>query len=100
VVKKTVAIHPVIDRYVRRVWALLVESGYNAKYSTAVNFILLGGILEALKDGGWSEETRKAVLSFIEDEEVLNRLNLESMVEGIVEKILPKEVREKVRRGR
>jgi len=102
VVKKTVAIHPIIDSYIRKTWALLVESGYDATYSTALNFMLLGAIFEALKNGGWSEETRRLVWSFMEDEETVKELNLEDQLANIAERVsVPKEViisiREKVK---
>jgi hypothetical protein len=102
VVKKTVAIHPIIDAYIRKTWALLIESGYDATYSTALNFMLLGAIFEALKEGGWSEETRGLVWSFMEDEETIKELNLEDHLANIGEKISVSkeaiiEIREKVR---
>jgi hypothetical protein len=102
VVKKTVAIHPIMDAYIRKTWALLVESGYDATYSTALNFMLLGAISEALKVGGWSEETRRRVWSFMEDEGTVKELNIEDHLANIGEKISVSkeviiEIREKVR---
>jgi hypothetical protein len=64
--------------------------------------MLLGAIFEALKKGGWSEETRKLVWSFMEDEETIKELNLEDHLANIGEKISVSkeaiiEIREKVR---
>ena len=102
VVKKTVAIHPILDRYVRRTWALLVEAGYDATYSLALNFMLLGAVLEAIKEGGWSEETREMVWdSFLKDRKAIEELNLEDMLANLKEYITPKhvtvEIQEKVK---
>ncbi|RLG90423.1 MAG: hypothetical protein DRO36_06120 [Candidatus Hecatellales archaeon] len=103
VIKKTVAIHPIMDSYIRKIWSLLVESGYDATYSTALNFMLLGAIFEATqKKEGWSEETRRLVWSFMEDEETIKELNLEDQLANLTNNItLPKEViielREKIK---
>ena len=102
VIKKTVAIHPILDKYVRRTWALLVEAGYDATYSLALNFMLLGAVLEAIKEGGWSEETREMVWdSFLKDRKAIEELNLEDMLANLKEYITPKhvtvEIQEKVK---
>jgi len=86
VVKKTVAIHPIMDSYIRKTWSILIENGYDATYSTALNFLLLGAILEATKEEGWSEQTRKFVWDFMEDEKTINELNLEDQLAKISEK--------------
>jgi siroheme synthase (precorrin-2 oxidase/ferrochelatase) len=91
VVKKTVALHPIMDRYIRRTWALLIEAGYDATYSTALNFILLGAVLEAIKEGGWSDETRRMLWdSFMEDRKTIEELNLEDMLTTLSERISKK----------
>ena len=90
VVKKTVVIHPLIDGYVRRTWAFLIEQGYNATYSTALNFMLLGAIFEALKEGGWDKRTRKLVYDFLKDEKTIEEINREDMLLNILEGILLK----------
>jgi predicted histidine transporter YuiF (NhaC family) len=102
VVRKTVAIHPIIDNYVRKTWSMLIENGYDATYSTALNFMLLGAISEAMKEGGWSKETRNIVWSFMEDEKTINELNLEDHLASIADKLsVPKnvivEIREKIK---
>jgi len=87
VVKKTVAIHPVMDKFIRKTWAMLIEMGYDATYSTALNYLLLGAILEASKKGGWSEETRNIVWAFLEDEKTLKEINLEDQIANILNNI-------------
>lgn len=77
VVKKTVAIHPTMDSYIRKTWAMLIEAGHNATYSTALNFMLLAALMEAIKEGGLSNETRDLIWDFAKDEETIEELNLE-----------------------
>ena len=76
-VKKTVAIHPLMDKYIRQTWSLLIEEGYDATYSTALNFMLLAAMGEAIKNKGWSKTTRRNVWNFVEDEATVRALNLE-----------------------
>ncbi|MCX8162908.1 MAG: hypothetical protein N3E44_08020, partial [Candidatus Bathyarchaeota archaeon] len=53
--------------------------------------LLLGGIFEALKEGGWSPETRSLLWdSFIKDSRIIEELNLEDMLLRIGEKISKK----------
>jgi hypothetical protein len=46
VVKKTVAFHPIMDNYVRKLLAILIEKGWNATYSTALNYMILGHAMD------------------------------------------------------
>lgn len=87
VVKKSVAIHPIMDKFVRKTWSLIIEDGYDATYSTALNFMLLGAILEANKEGGWSDETRKLVWNFMDDKKTVRELNLEDHITNIAGQI-------------
>jgi hypothetical protein len=90
VVKKTVAIHPVIDKFIRKTWAILIENGYDATYSTALNFMLLIAIMEAIKGGSLSEETINIVWDFLKDEKTIEELNLTDQLSNIAEKISKK----------
>lgn len=76
-VKKSVVLHPLMDQYVRKTWALLVDAGHDATYSTALNFMLLAAIGESIKDDGLSEQTREDVWNFINDQATINKLNLQ-----------------------
>lgn len=46
VVKKTVALHPIMDDYVRKLLAILIQKGWNATYSTALNYMILGHAMD------------------------------------------------------
>lgn len=76
VVKKTVAINPLMDEYIRKTWAMLIEAGYDASYSTAVNFMLLEHML-SVSEKGISKKVTEYVRSFLNDESTLDELNLE-----------------------
>ncbi len=53
IVKKTVALHPLVDRAVRRLWARLIEAGLDASYSTALNLLVMLSLCsENLEDIG------------------------------------------------
>ena len=69
---------------------MLIEEGYDATYSTALNFMLLGAIAEALKEGGWSEKTREIVWNFMEDKDTIRELNLEDQLANIPDNIIMK----------
>lgn len=86
-VKKTVAIHPVIDKYIRMTWALLIEAGYDATYSTALNLMLLAAILE-ISRGDLSRETAEILQSFLRDVKTVEELKLVEQVSDITERIM------------
>jgi hypothetical protein len=77
-VKRTVAIHPIMDAYVRETWSLLVKDvdGFDITYSAALNFMLLGAVNEALKKRGWTKETREWAWAFARDRETIEQLKL------------------------
>lgn len=83
VIKKTVAIHPLMDQYIRKTWALLVESGYDATYSTALNFMLLATIYEATQERGLSEKARDLIWKFVADQKTIDELNLQDHLVNI-----------------
>lgn len=91
-VKKTVAIHPLMDKYVRQTWSILIEDGYDATYSTALNFMLLAAIGEATSGKGWSKTTRQNVWSFVEDEATMRALSLEDHLASLKQLIEAPEV--------
>jgi hypothetical protein len=97
VIKKTVAIHPIVDTFIRKTWAMLIENGFDATYSTALNFILLGVIIEVTKKEGWSREAREVVWKSLKDEKIIKEFNITEQLSIIVEEIsreLVKEVSE------
>jgi len=76
VVKKTVAIHPILDQYIRDMWAILIQSGYDASYSTALNYMLLEHI-RSVAEHGIEKDVAKDLDSFLDDEETIEELDLE-----------------------
>lgn len=74
-IKKSVVLHPIMDQYIRKTWALLIEAGHDATYSTALNFMLLAAIDESIKDDGLSEETRDDLWGFVNDQRTIDKLN-------------------------
>lgn len=84
VVKKTVAINPIIDDYVRKTWAILIEEGYDASYSTALNYMLLCQIL-IVADKGIPQKIRNELNSFLIDESSIDELNIEDFSQKIDE---------------
>jgi len=84
-VKKSVVLHQVMDRYVRHTQALLLqaEPTVDATYSTALNFLLLGLINEALKQGGLSAEVRDILWGFARDNRTIERLHLDERLDGV-----------------
>ena len=80
VIKKTVALHPIMDTYVRKTWAILIEEGYDATYSTALNFMLLIAVVQASGSDGLSEETKDVIWAFASNRELINALDLEGNI--------------------
>ncbi len=85
VIKKSVVLHPLIERFVRETQAVLIraEPPVDATYSAALNFMLLGAIQEALKPGGLSHTTRDLIWDFVHDREAIEELNLHDRLGSI-----------------
>jgi len=96
IIKKTVVIHPVIDMYVRETWAALIKAGYDATYSTALNFMLLIAIMETITRG-WSRETTQVLQSFLKDEKTIEELSMTEQLSKVVE-YMTREIIENARR--
>jgi hypothetical protein len=77
VVKKTLAIHPIMDKFIRMTWSILVEAGYDATYSSALNMMLLIAIIETKREGGFSNETLDTIWNFAQDQATIDELNLQ-----------------------
>ena len=95
VIKKTVVIHPIMDSYIRKTWAMLIENGKDASYSLALNFMLLAMIFEAIKPEGLTEKTRELIWNFIDDKKTINELNLQDFLMTLEEKVKPENSSEK-----
>ena len=74
VVKKTIAIHPIMDGHIRKLWAILVDNGWDATYSTALNWMVLCHFLEVGKHG-ISKPTQETLRKFLSDESAIKELN-------------------------
>jgi hypothetical protein len=64
-IKRTVTVHPLINKCVRKIWSKMVEKSMfeNPKYSTALNIAALYGIISIAK--GLDEDTwRRTVETF------------------------------------
>lgn len=77
IIRKTVALHPTIDAAVRKCWAILIQNGYDATYSTAVNALILGGWIapQYLKGDEWRKYFDN-FNSFLNDEKTIEEINL------------------------
>ncbi|MEE8470288.1 MAG: hypothetical protein V3S51_03055 [Dehalococcoidia bacterium] len=85
VIKKTVALHPIMDNYVRKTWAMLIDEGHDATYSSALNFMLLLAIVQASERDGLSDETKDVIWAFAQNRELINALHLEDDVSKLKE---------------
>jgi hypothetical protein len=74
VVKKTIALHPIMDRYVRLTEKTLREKGYDPTYSTAVNFMLLYIIFD-LQYRKVQPKVAKMLSDFLNDRESVNQIS-------------------------
>ena len=85
VVKKSVVLHPIMDRYVRHTQALLLqaEPPVDSTYSAALNFMLLGLINEALEAGGLSAHVRTVIWDFARDKKSIYHLNLHDRLDRV-----------------
>jgi len=89
VIKKTVVIHPIMDSYIRKTWAILIESGKDASYSSALNFMLLATIFVAQQSEGLTDKTKELLWNFIDDKETMDELNLQESLATYEENIKP-----------
>ena len=82
VVKKTVALHPTMDAYIRKLHAILVDKGWNATYSTALNYIVLYQVFDTL----YGKKRREELLNaFLEDNKTLGEIAKEDIITEFVE---------------
>ena len=79
VVKKSVSLHPLMDYFVRKTWAILIDKGYNASYSTALNYMLLTA-LNSVINQGIDEKTSRALISFLKDQRSIKNLDFNDIV--------------------
>lgn len=83
IVKKTVAIHSIMDRYVRMTWSILIDKGHDVTYSTALNVMLLMAIMEVAEKAPLSAKTNETISDFLADQTTIASLNLEDYLTGL-----------------
>ena len=94
VLKKTVAINHIIDPYVRKLWSILIQEGYDASYSTALNLMILGHIIN-VDERRLSGTTKDELLSFLENEKYLVDLKMDEYAREIGDMFYKKHRRER-----
>lgn len=91
VVKKTVALNSVVDEVVRKCWAILIQRGYDATYSMALNALIMAGWLAPTymrnKD---SNKLFDDFNNFLHDENTIKEINFEEMVIKFEDHIVPR----------
>jgi hypothetical protein len=85
VVKKTVALHPITDGYVRKLQAILIEKGWNATYSTALNYFVLYHVFDTVYGKKRREELLRA---FLENTRTLGEIAKEDIITEYSEQML------------
>jgi len=84
VVKKTVALHPIMDSYVRKLHAILIDKGWDATYSTALNLMMLYQILDVV-ERGVHQKVAELLNNFLQDEGTIAEIKQAERVEEYVE---------------
>jgi hypothetical protein len=82
VVKKTVALHPIMDRYIRKLQAILIDKGWNATYSTALNYMVLYQVFDTI----YGRKKRDQLLrAFLEDTKTVQEITKEDIITEYLE---------------
>ncbi len=84
VVKRTVALHPITDSYVRRLQAILAQKGYKATYSMALNYMLLYNIFD-VQYRKIHPKVREFLQSFLNDQKTIKQLRREDIMTDYLE---------------
>ena len=98
-VKKTVAIHPIMDYYIRTTQSILTQAmadrGENIEisYSTALNFMLLWLTLGVSKRDPHDPEVIANINDFLRDSSTINELNWAEIEEKIKRQIAEKMIK-------
>jgi hypothetical protein len=87
VIKKTVALHPIMDGYVRKLQATLIGKGWNATYSTALNYFVLYHVFDTVYGKKRREELLRA---FLEDTRTLGEIAKQDIITEYSEHMLRK----------
>ena len=83
--KRTVVLDPAVDAYARKLWAMLIDSGADANYSTALNFMLLATIQEARKSPApLPRDTRRFLWDFVANPAATASLKIDDTREAVL----------------
>ena len=85
VTKRTVALHPIMDSYVRKLQAILIEKGWNATYSTALNYMILYNVLD-LQRRKIHPKVAESLQSFLADRETVKEIRREDRMTAYLER--------------
>jgi len=84
VVKKTVALHSFMDRYVRRLQAILINKGYNVTYSTALNYMVLYNVFD-VQHRKMHPKVVELLQSFLNDRKTIKGIQREDKLNEYLE---------------
>jgi hypothetical protein len=76
-IRRTVVLHSAVDACVRKAWQVLIDAGFEATYSMAVNFMLVGHATDASRPQGLSDEARASMWDFAADGETVRHVNIQ-----------------------
>lgn len=93
VVKKTVAFHPIMDKFVRLLQSILIQEGFRPSYSAALNWMILYNVKD-VQIRGMDSEVVKILQDFLKDEKTINELANEDLQQEYMDEI-QKKIREK-----
>jgi len=85
VIKRTVAIHPIMDNYVRKLLAMLIEKGWNATYSTALNYMILYHVMD-VSTRKMHPKVVKTLQDFLHDRKTIREIQRQDRVTEYLEK--------------
>ncbi len=109
IVRKTVAIHPIVDYYIRLTMSILTQLlasegiDVDVSYSVALNWMLLWIILAVGSRGKTHDpDVLDALFDFLYDRKTIEKLNLEEMQAKFRERVIEEAARmlKKVSRAR
>ncbi len=84
-VRRTVVLDSKLDACVREAWAELLGRGYEATYSMALNFMLVGHYAQATRPEGLVEEARGMMWNFAADRITTRHLNIQDHLARVAE---------------
>jgi hypothetical protein len=86
VIKKTVALHPIMDNYVRLLQSILIQKGHNATYSTALNSMILYQVMD-ISNRKMHPEVVKIINGFLNDDETISEISAEDACQEYMERV-------------